>query len=255
MNVSISGQGKCVVFIHGYCESHHIWKVFEHQLAENYKVVLVDLPGHGSSPLSQETFSIDDIADELHDELSKHQIDQYFVIGHSLGGYISLALAELYPESISGFGLFSSTTQADDEGKKKVRDKVKLYIEDHGVPNFMESFVPLLFAHNNVARLEKQIAELTRRASLTPPESVIGYAMAMKNRPDRTHILAKTDKPTFIIAGEKDTAIKLEASKQMVDMINHGESIILPGVGHNGFLENEKDSLNFIVSFLNKYLE
>lgn len=254
MNISVSGQGKCVVFIHGYCESHHIWHTFQEKLAKEYKVVLVDLPGHGASPLSQADFTIDDIADELQDTLSKNKIDQYFVIGHSLGGYISLALTELYPEKISGFGLFSSSTFADDEDKKKIRDKVKIYIEEHGVSSFMESFVSLLFAPKNVDRLEKQIKELTKRASLTPPESVIGYAMAMKNRPDRTHVLAKTDKPAFIIAGEKDNAVKLNTSRQMINMINHGESIILSGAGHNGFLENENESLSFINSFLGKYL-
>lgn len=254
MNISISGQGQPIVLIHGYCESKHIWSSFEQELAKHYQVILVDLPGHGSSPLSNTNFSIDDIADELQDELIEHGVKQYFLIGHSLGGYIALALAELYPENISGFGLFSSSTFADDEDKKKVRDKVKAYIEEHGVSSFMESFVPLLFASNNVDRLEKQITELTKRASLTPPESVIGYAMAMKTRPDRTHILAKTDKPTFIIAGEKDTAVKLDVSKQMISMINHGDSVVLEGVGHNGFLENEKGSLDFILSFLSKYL-
>lgn len=255
MNISITGQGKNIVFIHGYCETRDIWGAFEQKLSKDYKVVLVELPGHGSSPLTHNSFSIDDIADEVHDSLVSQGIDDYFVIGHSLGGYIALALADLYPENLIGFGLFSSTTFADDEDKKKVRDKVKAYIEEHGVPNFMETFVSLLFAPNNVGRLENEITELTRSASLTPPESVIGYAMAMKNRPDRTHVLAKTNKPTFIIAGEKDTAVKLDISKQMIDIINHGDALILEGVGHNGFLENENESLDFITSFLSKYLD
>ena len=101
MNISISGEGKCVVFIHGYCETTHIWESFEQELSRHYQVALVELPGHGDSPLRQDSFSIDDIADEVHDGLLAIGIDEYFVIGHSLGGYISLALAELYPEDLS----------------------------------------------------------------------------------------------------------------------------------------------------------
>ncbi|MGL1888328.1 MAG: alpha/beta hydrolase [Reichenbachiella sp.] len=254
MNITVSGKGPSIVFIHGFCESLNIWKAFEQLLSKQFQIVLIDLPGHGKSPLKHPDFSIDDIADQVHDELMIRGIDQYFLIGHSLGGYVSLALADLYEEHVNGLGLFSSTTFADDEDKKKVRDKVKNYILEHGVKSFMESFVAGLFAPANQKKLAREIDILKLEACNTPPESVIGYSMAMKNRPDRTAILGKFKKPVFVIAGERDMAVKLEISKKMIDLIQNGDSLILKGAGHNGFLENEKESLEFINSFLSKYL-
>ncbi|RJE71688.1 alpha/beta fold hydrolase [Reichenbachiella sp. MSK19-1] len=254
MNIKISGSGTSIVFLHGYCETHAIWKDYAEALSEHYEIALVDLPGHGSSPLTIEDFSIDDIADLVHEELSMNGIDEYFVIGHSLGGYVALSLADNYADSILGFGLFSSSTYADDEEKKKVRDKVKEYILDHGVESFMNSFVDGLFAPENRQRLANEIEEIKQAACKTPAKSVIGYAMAMKHRPDRTSILATSDTPVFVIAGERDMAVRLETSQQMIDLIPQGDSIILPKAGHNGFLENKIESIDFIKSFINQYL-
>ncbi|UXP33540.1 alpha/beta hydrolase [Reichenbachiella agarivorans] len=254
MNIQISGKGKTIVFLHGYCESLDIWKAFDTTLHTEYQIVLIDLPGHGQSPLLTKDFSIDDIADQVQQELKDHGISEYFVIGHSLGGYISLALAELYPESLLGLGLFSSSTFADDEDKKKVRDKVKAYILEHGVASFMDSFISGLFAPENRSRLSDEIEEMRISASKTPPDSVIGYAMAMKNRPDRTAVLAKSEKPVFVIAGERDMAVKLETSQQMIDLIRRGEALVLKGAAHNGYLESKNESISFIKSFLNQYI-
>ncbi|PIB37112.1 hypothetical protein BFP72_17720 [Reichenbachiella sp. 5M10] len=254
MNIKISGSGTSIVFLHGYCETMAIWTDYAAALSLQYEVILVDLPGHGQSKLIVDDFSIDDIADLIQEELSDHGIDEYFVIGHSLGGYVALSLADNYPDSVLGFGLFSSTTLADDEEKKKVRDKVKEYIQNHGVKSFMNSFLEGLFAPENRRRFASEIGEIKKAAIQTPAASVIAYAMAMKKRIDRTYVLSDCQKPVFIIAGERDMAVRLETSQEMIQKINNGDSLILKGVGHNGFLENKNDSLNFIKSFINQYL-
>lgn len=254
MNLQISGSGKTIVFLHGYCESLEIWEDYATELSKDHQVVLMDLPSHGKSPLLDGDFSIEDVARCIHEQLDIEDIQEYFVIGHSLGGYVSLALAELFPKEILGFGLFSSSTYADDEDKKKVRDKVKNYVEEYGVESFMESFIAGLFAAENRKILSAEIEELKQRANQTPAAGVTGYAMAMKHRPDRTHILENFEKPVFIIAGEKDLAVRLDISRQMIDKIQNGDSVVLKGAGHNGFMENKKESIDFIKSFINQYL-
>ncbi|MCV9388463.1 alpha/beta fold hydrolase [Reichenbachiella ulvae] len=254
MNLKISGSGKTIVFLHGYCESLEIWTEFANELSKNHQVVLIDLPGHGQSEILAGDFSIEDVARAIHEQLDIEGIEEYFVIGHSLGGYVALALAELFPDSLTGFGLFSSSIYADDEEKKKVRDKVKSYVEEYGVESFMETFIAGLFASENRKCLKEEIDELKQRAIKTPAAGVTGYAMAMKNRPDREHVLNNFEKPVFIIAGEKDLAVRLDVSLQMIEKINNGDSIVLKGAGHNGFMENKKESLEFIKSFINQYL-
>lgn len=255
MRVSVSGSGITLVFIHGYCEDGSIWHHFEKSLSKNYEVVLIDLPGHGQSELSSNDFSVDDIADEVHDELVARDINHYFLIGHSLGGYVSLALADLYPKNVIGFGLLSSTTFADDEEKKKARDKVRDFISEHGVDKFIEPFVPNLIAQSNRKLLTKEIASLIAIGKNTSGEAIVAYAQAMKNRPDRTKLLASSLKPVFIIAGDRDMAVRKEASEQMIEMIQYGEGLLLEEVGHNGFIEAPIQCLDFIEGFLDSHLD
>jgi len=250
MNAQISGNGPTVVFIHGYCESMSIWHRFEAALSKQFQVVLIDLPGHGKSALRKSDFTIDDIADEVHAFLAIKNIDKFFVIGHSLGGYIALALADLYSDSLLGFGLFQSSTFADDAQKKRIRDKVIKYIQENGVASFTDTFVPTLFAQTNKKRLAHEIEALKKEAAQTRSQAVIGFANAMKTRPDRTHIFSNFNKPIFILAGEKDEAVPLQVSNRMIAKLKNGDSLVLPGAGHNGFYENKKESLEFVKKFL-----
>jgi len=106
-----------------------IWRFFQEELSEQFQVVLIDLPGHGKSTLRKNNFTIDDIAEEIYTFLATKKIYNFFVVGHSLGGYIALAIAELYPDSLLGLGLFQSSTFSDDEQKRAIRDKVVKYMK------------------------------------------------------------------------------------------------------------------------------
>ena len=254
MHISITGKGPTILFLHGFCESSTIWTSFEEALHLDYEIVLIDLPGHGLSKITNSEFTIDEVARDIHSLLKENHIHEYFVIGHSLGGYIALALADLFSSAITGFGLFQSSTFADDKQKKLLRGKVKSYVEEHGVASFTDTFVPTLFAHANKTLLKKEIKILQLEAKKTQPQGVIAFSMAMKSRPDRLHILKNFQSPVFIIGGEEDPAVPIEISSKMIKNINNGESIILKNTGHNGFLEKEKESLFFISNFLYKYL-
>lgn len=241
-----------MVFLHGFCEDKTIWSAFERRLKSHYQVVLIDLPGHGESPIGITDFNLEAVAGDIHHLLASHDIHEYFVIGHSLGGYIALAMAELFPDHLLGLGLFHSSTFADDENKKKVRLSVKEFIIQHGVASFSKNFVPRLFANKEKHLLA--INKMIQVASQTDAHGVIGFSLAMMSRPDRTQVLESTIKPVFIIGGALDSAVPLEVTRKMIEKIKVGEGLILEETGHNGFVEAEGESLVFIAEFLNKYL-
>lgn len=252
MKIQISGQGKNIIFLHGYCESLNIWDHFEKALSKDYQVVLIDLPGHGRSDWTLEESTLEAAANDIHKTLGDHGIYEYFLIGHSLGGYISLAIAELFSHSVTGLGLINSTTFADAEEKKSTRDKLIRYIEKHGVASFTNNFVPTLFAPDSRKKYESEIKILKEQAAKTSLEGAIGFAEAMKARPDRTHILVTSDKPTFIIAGDQDPAVPIHETELMKSKIKKGQSKILSNSGHLAFIEAKKESLEFIEAFLNQ---
>ena len=120
LNVEVSGHGLPVVLLHGLCENLSLWNRLRVALNKNHQIITYDLPGFGKSDKLSNKFTLDDVAEILHEDLQdKLEIDKYVVLGHSLGGYISLALANKYPESILGYGLINSTSYADNEERKK----------------------------------------------------------------------------------------------------------------------------------------
>ena len=252
MKISTSGIGPTVVFIHGFCENSTIWTPFRERLEQKYQVVLIDLPGHGGSPIESQEFTIDAIADKVHTSLKEQGNEKYFVIGHSLGGYVSLALAQNYADQVLGFGLFSSTTYPDTAEKKKARVKLQGFLEEHGVQVFMDSFVPNLFSPANRVKMHSEIAILKHIGSKVSINTIVAYSLAMKDRPDRTHVLADFSKPRFIVTGADDGAVPLEVSQKMMELVPTENTLLLDGVGHNGFVEAKAESLEFIELFLDR---
>ena len=196
--------------------------------------------------------TIDAIADQVQSNLKEQGVEKYFVIGHSLGGYVSLALAQNYPDHVLGFGLFSSTTYPDTVEKKKSRVKLQGFLEEHGVQVFMDSFVPNLFSPTNREKMQAEIAILKHIGSQVSIHTIVAYSLAMKDRPDRTNVLADSSKPRFIVAGADDGAVPLEASRKMMELVPEENALLLDGVGHNGFVEAKAETLEFIEIFLDR---
>jgi pimeloyl-ACP methyl ester carboxylesterase len=247
-----SGSGTPILLIHGFCETSDIWRDMQIQLSSSYQVISIDLPGFGKSSFNAAIQSLDEIADEISNLLLAKNISQCFVIGHSLGGYIALALARKYPEMLLGFGLFHSTTFSDDEEKKKIRDKTVEYVENHGIELWAKGFISKLFYSKNTLKHKKAILWLEKIASQTPLEVFRAYTTFMKNRVDSTDFLVSFQKPVFLISGEKDVVVPMSQSLLMKDQITNGDSLILAETGHIGFIEKSTECFSFIKFFLQK---
>ncbi|HQN99329.1 MAG TPA: alpha/beta fold hydrolase, partial [Bacteroidales bacterium] len=101
----LSGQGPAVILVHGYLENLEIWEDIVPDLEQNYTVLRVDLPGHGKSACKLQTISMDLMADSISAVMTTLDIKKAFMVGHSMGGYTTLAFAERYPNWLNGFCL------------------------------------------------------------------------------------------------------------------------------------------------------
>lgn len=240
------GKGFPVLLIHGFCETHEIWDSFSKELSNDYRIVCLDLPGFGQSELLPTNFSIADVAKKILSLLEALKIEECIAIGHSLGGYVTLAIAEQRPDTLKAFGLFHSTAYADTEERKVSRNKVIEFVSSHGVAPFIESFIPPLFYD----QLNQHILPVVKLASRTHAETLIAYVKAMRNRPDRTKVLELFKRPILIIAGEKDTGISLDSVKKQADLARNVTLHLLPEVAHMGMFENEEATLRQTSEFL-----
>ena len=251
LSKKVAGSGFPVVLLHGFCEDLTLWENLVKTLALQYKVISIDLPGFGKSLPIEDDLSIENIASIVHNTVVDDlHIDKYIVIGHSLGGYISLALADLYSESIIAFGLVNSTSFADTEEKKLVRRKAIDFISKHGVVKFLEGFVGNLFTPQNQKLLSEDIAKVLNMGINLPKETVIGYMKAMLNRPDRSLLLSRHNNVLFI-GGTEDNHVPLpDIEKQLNLLLQKENAHIYDNVAHMSMFEAKNTFENDIFSFL-----
>ncbi len=211
MNFVDKGNGPALVFLHGFCESLEIWKEFVPVFNDRFRTLTVDLPGFGTSPSLKSGFTIDDVADEVNTLMKKINVSGAVIIGHSLGGYVALSLAERYESDVRGICLFHSTVFPDSEEKKENRNKVAKFVKDHGVLAYVDTFVPGLFMNKKGAG----VAKTHRIASQTDQGTLTGYLIAMRDRPDRSEWWKKANTRKLVIAGKEDTIVPIATSRQM----------------------------------------
>lgn len=241
-----SGSGFPLILLHGFCETHETWNHFIPQLSSKMRVITPDLPGFGDSPPLTGDFSIGDVADVIKDWIIQLNISKPVLIGHSLGGYVALALAEKHPGLLAGFGLFHSTALADAAEKKENRLKVIEFVEKNGVPKYVDSFIPGLFYQNDNANIPNAIA-IARR---TPLQTFVSYTRAMRSRPSTEHVLREANVPVLLIAGDHDAGIPLATVEAQAALNNRIELQVLSDTGHMGMFESEKASANAISTFV-----
>jgi len=244
------GSGLPVIFIHGFCEHHQMWDAFKKPFLKKYRVITIDLPGFGKSPLLSDNFSIKDLSLSVLEHLAQKKLEKFILIGHSLGGYVSLEMINQNPNEVSGLCLFHSTALADTADKKDARNKTMKFVEKHGVEIFAEAFVPSLFFNGKRAQLNNEIQASVKMAKETQKATLFSYTKAMRDRKDRTDVLKEFEGPILIIAGEEDTSVPIDKIQQQELLPKHGIVHYLDKCGHMGMFEKKEEITREIDYFL-----
>lgn len=246
----VEGEGDPVVLLHGFGEDGEIWNTTIEGLKDKYRLIVPDLPGSGKSNGNIEKCSMEDFAQHSYLLLKKENITSCTVIGHSMGGYITLALAEKYPEILNKFGLFHSTAFADSEEKKEARKKNIDFISKHGSEKFLRQSVPNLFADKFKNLHPQKLEAFISRYSNFSSQSLMAYTEAMMNRKDRIEVLKTFNKPVLFIMGEYDTAVPLEQGLRQCSIPEFSYIYVCAHSGHMGMMEEPEFCLKAIQDFL-----
>lgn len=249
----IAGTGKPVVLLHGFGEDGDIWVNQIEFLKAHYQLIIPDLPGSGKSELIAD-MSLEGMA-ECIKELINIEVfqaspiggDLVGAIGHSMGGYITLAFAEKYPALLNSFGLVHSSAYADGEEKKETRRKSIEFIKANGAYEFLKTAIPGLFyqPENN-----KTCQNLVAASKNFSAEALVAYYTAMINRPDRTAILKTFTQPILFIMGQYDKAVPFDQSMQQCYLPNQSHIHILRNSAHMGMWEEAEKTNAALLNFL-----
>jgi pimeloyl-ACP methyl ester carboxylesterase len=243
------GKGTAVVLLHGFLENKTMWKDLAPSLAKKNRVIAIDLLGHGETDCLGYVHSMEENAEIVKAILSHLRIRKALVIGHSMGGYVALAFAELYPETIKGIVLLNSTAKEDSEERKINRDRAIKAVKQNYI-NFVRMSITNLFGENNRERLENEIETVKLEALKTPLQGIVATLEGMKIRKERQFILKETDFPKLLILGKKDGVLIYDDNLSQIENTNT-ELISFPD-GHMSHIENKEELEKVIISFLKK---
>jgi pimeloyl-ACP methyl ester carboxylesterase len=167
-----------------------------------------------------------------------------------MGGYITLAFAEKYPSLLSGFGLIHSTAFADNEEKKKNREKGIALMEEYGPFSFLKNTIPNLFGAKFKALYPEKVNSFIEAAAAFSKESLQQYYRAMMLRPDRTHVLLSNPLPVLFVMGTEDVAAPMEDVLKQVSLPNISYIHVLSHTGHMGMWEATEQMNDYILAFI-----
>lgn len=240
------GKGTATVLLHGFLENKKMWNHFIPELTQRNRVITIDLLGHGATECLGYVHTMEDNADVVHAVLSELRIRKAIFVGHSMGGYVALAFAELYPDTIKGLVLLNSTARADSTERKKNRDRAIKAVKQSFV-NFISLSIGNLFSENNRERLAATIENVKKEALQTPLQGIVASLEGMKIRQDREVLLHLTPFPKLLILGEKDPVLNYEETKEQIE--NTAVQVITFPDGHMSHLENQDELLAVLLSF------
>jgi pimeloyl-ACP methyl ester carboxylesterase len=246
-----SNSQNTVVLLHGFCESKTIWGAASSYLSEEYQAISLDLAGFGDSPSWDFSYSIEDLADGVHETLQELGIEKAVFIGHSLGGYVSLAYAEKYPQNLQGLCLVNSLVFADTEEKKANRNKLIESLNNYGTAPFLKTFFHGLLSPNSKERCEQKVQILAAEASQIRLDTLIRTIEAMRDRKDYTTVLENLEVPTCFIVGGEDPVISREQNDRQTSINTKGRKIsnYIFFCGHLAMIESKGLTLSIIGYF------
>lgn len=252
------GKGKPVLLIHGFAEDGTVWDALIPKLSVSYRLLIPDLPGSGRSSLSfveKQPPSMETLADSIRQIVTSEKLEGLdsapVLIGHSMGGYISLAYAEKYPMQWKALILFHSTAYADNDARKEARKKSLSFVKANGAQAFLKTTIPSFFSASFLENYPEKVDLHVQKNSHLRGDSLSWYYEAMIRRPDLTKLIKTCSQPIGFILGKEDKLIPPEQILTQAALPRISFHQILHHSGHMGMIEEPET----VIAFLEKFLQ
>ena len=249
ISYSDTGKGTAIVLLHGFLENQKMWDFYIHTFTKKFRVITIDLLGHGETGCLGYVHTMEDNADVVQAVLSELRIRKAIFVGHSMGGYVALAFTELYPENVKALVLLNSTSRADSAERKVNRDRAIKAVKQSYI-NFVSLSISNLFSENNRERLTTEISNVKAEALKTPLQGIVASLEGMKIRQDREVLLHFAPYPILLILGEKDPVLNYEETREQIE--NTKVQLVSFPDGHMSHIENREELTKVLLDFFKR---
>ncbi len=243
------GKGTAVVLLHGFLENKSMWNDYVIAISKKNRVITIDLLGHGETECLGYVHSMEDNAEVVMSVLQHLKIRKAVFIGHSMGGYVALAFAELYPENVKGILLLNSTSRADSDERKSNRDRAIKAVKQNYTA-FVRMSIANLFSEKNRTILVDEIENVKTEALKTPLQGIVASLEGMKIRKDREVILHFATYPILLILGKQDPVLIYDENVSQIE--NTNVKLHTFNDGHMSHIENREELMLVLLEFLKK---
>lgn len=245
----VEGKGQAVMLVHGFIEEGSMWDGMVEGLKKKYKVIVPDLPGFGKSGLPAGQLSMEYYAEYTREILRAEKVHKVIMLGHSMGGYVTLNFVEKYGEMTVGFGLVNSHCFEDTEAKKENRKKGIEFIERNGTQFFIRELYYSIFHERFKRKHKKLIDTLIEKARKYTPEAVMLANAAMMKRKDKSDVLKNARVPVLFINGEEDESAPVDYTLKQASYPANADFNLFQQCKHMCVFERKAETLKMISSF------
>lgn len=245
---------KTIILLHGYLETMYIWSELAESLQDRYRILTMDMPGHGISSTAPggAPNSMEYCAEVVKGVLDKCNVEKAIIAGHSMGGYVALLFAKLYPQMCEKVILFNSNPYPEDPSYSTTRTREISVINAGKLEAIASLSIPKMYYHDNLRRVDDKVCETVELCEMHDPQGIIASIKGMATRPDMSEWLKEGQNiiPFMIICGDNDHFITMECFSKMKEQFHQIRFEILENTGHNSFIEAGERCLELVKDFV-----
>ncbi len=245
------GRGPALALLHGFPLDGRMWEQQLASLSDRYRVIVPDLPGFGRSRL-EAAFTIESLADDVHELLKALEALPSALAGLSMGGYVALAYVKKYPTDLRALALVDTKAEADSPQAREGRQKMIELVRTSGPRAVADAMQPKMLSPDTISHRPQQVRALREMMENCPDATIENALAAMRDRRDFTNVLPSITVPTLIVVGESDAITPPEVAQAMGRAIPSSEVVVIRGAGHMSPLEQPEQVSAALRSFLDR---
>ncbi len=231
------GAGTPIVFLHAFPLNRTMWAAQESTLSQRFRVITVDLRGHGESDAPLWRYTLDQYADDVNALLDHLSIQRAVMAGLSMGGYVLFAMYRRHSDRIRGLIFADTRAEADQPAQATWRFNLAQKVHQEGPKAVADEMVPKLLSPSTVQKNPALVERVRAIILSTPISGIVGDLMAIAERPDSTPLLKTITLPTLVLVGDQDRLTTPEENRCLADGIPGARLEIIPGAGHLSNME------------------